>query len=224
MKHNDYGVTAWQIHEMVMNDCVACYQDTDLPTNSHDIRYNVFDVYGKKGIRKVTGEILVPALFDDIPEDYNCVSQIDATIHTIPVVKDKKFALYLTDGNGSLVTEFIYDNMYFFFYTSGIYYVVEREGKKGLIRHNGEEIVSCEVDEFYEQIDIDGIIPFRKGQKWGLLHFGVVTDIIFDDVEIESECYAKGKIGDDWFFINGDGKPVKNYDEAWFGSLYDSDK
>jgi hypothetical protein len=172
----------------------------------------------------MTGEILVPALFDDIPEDYNCVSQIDATIHTIPVVKDKKFALYLTDGNGSLVTEFIYDNMYFFFYTSGIYYVVEREGKKGLIRPNGEEIVSCEVDEFYEQIDIDGIIPFRKGQKWGLLHFGVVTDIIFDDLEIESECYAKGKIGDDWFFINGDGKPVKNYDEAWLGSWYDSDK
>ena len=70
----------------------------------------------------------------------------------------------------------------------------------------------------------EGIIPYRQGEKWGLLHFGVTTGIIFDDIIIESECYARGKIGEEWFFIDGYGKPTKKENEAWFGSWIDADR
>ena len=129
----------------------------------------VFVEDGKLGLRRVTGELLVPALFDSIPERY--------------------------------------------------YFVAERNGKKGLLDDsNGDVVVPCEMDEFYEQIDTDGIIPFNKGEKWGMLHFGVSSGAVFDDIDIGSEQYAKAKIGDEWFFVGGDGKPTKKEHEAWFGS------
>lgn len=189
-----------------------------------DMRDVIFEEDGKKGLRRVTGEIVVPPLFDDFPERYSYITQIDDNISAIPVVIGKKYALCLMDGKGTLATDIKYDKMYMLFFASNNYYVVECYNKKGLIKGNGEEIVPCEMDEFYEQIDTDGIIPYRQGEKWGLLHFGVTTGIIFDDIIIESECYARGKIGEEWFFIDGYGKPTKKENEAWFGSWIDADR
>ena len=57
-----------------------------------------------------------------------------------------------------------------------------------------------------------------------MLHFDVNTGTIFDDIDIRSEQFAKGKIEDEWYFVKWDGKPTKNEDEAWSGSWYDAEK
>lgn len=189
-----------------------------------DMRDVIFEEDGNKGLRRVTGEIVVPALFDGFPERYDVIFQLEFGIGTIPVIRNNKYALCVMDGSGHLLTDFIFDNIYMYFYGSSTYFVVEHQGKKGLVDSRANEIIPCEMDEIYEQMDTDGIIPYRKSTKWGLLHFGVNTGVVFDDVLISSEDYAQGKIGEEWFYIDGNGKPTRNNREAWFGSWYDSDK
>lgn len=193
-----------------------------------DMRDVVFVENGKQGLRRVTGELLVPAMFDSIPERYDYISQLNSEtrlIQSIPVIKNNKYALCLIDGQGTLMTDFVYDKIFRYYYGYTHLFVVERNGKKGLIDdRNGEVVVPCDMDEFYEQMDTDGIIPYYQGGKWGMVHFDVSTGAIFDDIDIRSEQYAKGKIGDEWYFVKWDGKPTKNEDEAWFGSWYDADK
>ena len=193
-----------------------------------DMRDVVFVEDGKQGLRRVTGELIVPAVFDKIPERYDYVSQIGVDmqlIKSVPVISDNKYALCRIDGQGTLVTDFVYDKIFRYFYGSSNLFVVERNGKKGLLDDcTGEVVVPCEMDEFYEQMDTDGIIPYNQGKKWGMVHFGVSTGAIFDDIDIRSEMSAKAKVGDEWFFVDGYGKPTKDQHEAWFGSWYDADK
>lgn len=146
-------------------------------------------------------------------------------IKSVPVISDNKYALCRIDGQGTLVTDFVYDKIFRYFYGSSNLFVVERNGKKGLLDDcTGEVVVPCEMDEFYEQMDTDGIIPYNQGKKWGMVHFGVSTGAIFDDIDIRSEMSAKAKVGDEWFFVDGYGKPTKDQHKAWFGSWYDADK
>jgi hypothetical protein len=280
MKDCDFGMTAWDIHEIAMKgmdiyqpyaDCPivvrktptieqakafvkcaqqkrdylhsGCYgglhytyeegqeifqQYEKFEEMAFDMRDVVFIEDGKQGLRRITGELLVPAIFDSIPERYCYISQIEPEVQllqSVPVVREGKYALCRMDGQGTLLTDFIYDKIFRYFWAFSNYFVVENNGKKGLLDDiNGKVVVPCEMDEFYEQIDTDGIIPYIKGEKWGMLHFGVSTGAVFDDIDIRSEIYAKAKIGDEWFFVGGDGKPTKNEHEAWFGSWYDADK
>ena len=193
-----------------------------------DMRDVVIIEDGKQGLRRVTGELLVPALFDSISERYDYISQIEPEVQlfqSVPVVRNGKYALCRMDGQGTLLTDFIYDRIFRYFWASSNYFVVECNGKKGLLDdRKGKVVVPCEMDGFYEQIDTDGIIPYTKGEKWGMLHYGISTGAVFDDIDIRSEMYAKAKVGDEWFFVGGDGKPTKKEHEAWFGSWYDSDK
>ncbi len=191
-----------------------------------DMRDVVFDDEGKKGLRRVTGETIIPALFDEIPERYSYITQIysgKGHAWPVPVVKNRKVALCKLDGKGTLLTDFIYDKMFMFFYAERNYYVVVRDDMKGLVNYKGKEVVPCEMDEIYEQTDTDGVIPFRKGAKWGLF-MGVATEPVFDDILIQCEDYCMGKIGDTWYYVDGDGKPVINIAEAAFGSWIDSSK
>jgi hypothetical protein len=193
-----------------------------------DMRDVIFIEDGKQGLRRVTGELIVPAVFDKIPERYDYVSQIGVDmqlIKSVPVISDNKYALCRIDGQGTLVTDFVYDKIFRYFYGSSNLFVVERNGKKGLLDDcTGEVVVPCEMDEFYEQMDTDGIIPYNQGKKWGMVHFGVSTGAVFNDIDIRSEMFAKAKVGDEWFFVDGEGKPTKDEYEAWFGSWYDADK
>lgn len=80
------------------------------------------------------------------------------------------------------------------------------------------------MDEIYAQSDRDGIIPFKKGDKWGMLQFDTSTEAIFDEIEIRNEQPARGKIGDEWFYVDCWGEPTKVKDEFCFTSRFDREK
>lgn len=103
-------------------------------------------------------------------------------------------------------------------------YVCERDGKKGITDRNGRELIPCLQDEIYEQIDTDGIIPFIRAGKWGMYHFGVCTDAVFDDIMITSEDYCRVKLDGQWGWVNIDGEFTLDESDAWFGSWYDFEK
>ncbi len=188
-----------------------------------DMRDIIFEENGKVGLRSVTGEVLVPALFDEIPERYDCISEIKEPCGRVPVVKDHKYALCKTDGKGTLVTDFVYDRIFRYFWSNFQYFITVNGGKKGVIAWTGEEIVPCEMDEIYEMIDSDGCIPLRKGDKWGLVYCDIETEVIYDDYKFDGEM-AMVKKEDKWYYINNEGQPVTRIEEACFLSTYDADK
>lgn len=188
-----------------------------------DMRDVIFEENGKVGLRRVTGELLVPALFDEIPERYDCISEIQEPCGRVPVVRNHKYALCKTDGKGTLVTDFGYDRIFRYFWSNFKYFITVNGGKKGVIALDGKEIVHCEMDEIYEMIDEDGCMPLRKGDKWGLVFYDVATEVIYDDYKIEDEMGMVKKDGE-WYYIDYNGKPVTNIEHAYFLSTYDADK
>ena len=188
-----------------------------------DMRDVIFEENGKVGLRRVTGEVLVPAIFDEIPERYDCISEIKDPCRRVPVVRNHKYALCKMDGKGTLVTDFVYDRIFRYFWSNYKYFITVNGGRKGVIAWNGKEIVPCEMDEIYEMMDADGCIPLRKGDKWGLVYCGVATEVIYDDYKFDLEMGMVKKEGR-WYYINAKGQPVTKIEEGSFFSTFDASK
>ena len=188
-----------------------------------DMRDVVFEENGKVGLRRVTGEVLVPALFDEIAERYDCISEIKDPCWSVPVVRNHKYALCRMDGKGTLVTDFVYDRIFRYFWSNYQYFITVNGGKKGVIDTLGREIVPCEMDEIYEMMDADGCIPLRKEDKWGLVFYNVATEVIYDDYQFDLEMGMVKKDGE-WYYIDYKGRPVKEFEKGYFLSTFDASK
>ena len=206
-----------------------------------NMRYQVFEENGKRGLRHPSGYVVVPPLFDEIAEQYDALGKRWGPTFAVPVIREGKYALYvmgrpqdqefqeepLTEREkyGKLVTEFIYENMYKFFGTPG-FFIVEKDGKKGVLDSGGNIIVPIEQDEIYEQMDTDGCFPFICNGKWGVSCHGKTTDAEFVDVIIQSEDFVRVKVeGDDtYYYLDDYGNLTTKRHEAYFGSWYDMSK
>lgn len=206
-----------------------------------DMRYQVFEKNGKRGLKHPSGYVVVPPLFDDIAEQYDAIYRGWGPVFAVPVIQDCKYALYdlgrpqdqefqeeaLTDQekNGKLVTEFEYDNMYRFFGAHD-FFIVEKEGKKGVIDSNGIIIVPIEQDEIYEQMDTDGCFVFFRNDKLGLSCHGETTDAEFVDAVIQSEDFVRVKVeGDDtYYYLDDYSNLTTKKSEAFYGSWGDITK
>ena len=184
--------------------------------------------HGKQGLQRVTGELLVPiGEWWYVAERYDYIDDIqecNGCNWCVPVRKGNKYALCEMDGNGTLLTGFVYDRMFRYFGGYMSNFVVVQDGKKGLISQLGKTIIPCEMDEIYEKIDSDGIVPFKKDGKWGMAFGTICTQPVFDELYISSEEYARGRIGEDWFWVDSNGNPTANREERFFGSWYDMNK
>jgi len=188
----------------------------------------LYGPHGKQGLQRITGEVLVPiGEWWYVAERYDYIEGIQESNgcnRCVPVRKGNKYALCEMDGKGTLLTEFIYDRMFRYFGGYVSYFVVVQNGKKGLISQYGRTIIPCEMDEIYEMKDLDGIVPFRNGDKWGMAFGTVCTQPMFNELYISSEEYARGRIGEEWLWIDSKGNPTANRDERFFGSWYDMNK
>lgn len=152
----------------LLEEKVKGYEDMHL--DMRDVL--AFDKGFKFSLRRVTGEVVVPPLYWPT-ERYDYIKNIRESwgaIWCVPVRKQDKYALCKIDVKGTLITGFDYDHMYRYFGGNVSYFVVEQDGKKGLISQTGRIIIPCEMDEIYEMTDADGIVPFKKGDKWGMAY------------------------------------------------------
>ena len=188
----------------------------------------LYGPHGKQGLQRITGEVVVPVgEWWYVAERYDYIEDIqecNGCNWCVPVRKGNKYALYEMDGNGTLLTGFVYDRMFRYFGGYMSNFVVVQNGKKGLISQCGKTIIPCEMDEIYEKIDSDGIVPFRKGDKWGMAFGTICAQPVFDELYISSEEYARGRIGEEWFWVDSKGNPTANREERFFGSWYDMNK
>lgn len=189
----------------------------------------IFTENGKVGLKTTTGDILIPAEYDDIPEVYDRTDQrFGMPPVCYPVVKDGRYGLCMicsSKHDGGLLTKTWYDKVYGYFSLWVPYYVSVRNGKLGLLDTlMGREVIPCEMDEIYESLDFDGSVVFKKGEKYGLMFGNIATSPIYDDIKIESEDYVRVLRGDKWYWIDENGQETENEQEAFFGSWYDSSK
>lgn len=140
------------------------FREDELDHLQLDMRYQVFEEHGMRGLKHPSGYIVVPPRFDDVPELYDAIGKSWGPSFCVPVIRNGKYALYsmgrpqdeelyatpLTDEErfGQLLTEFDYDGMYRFFGTPH-YFVVEKDGKKGVIDASGRVIIPIEQEEIF---------------------------------------------------------------------------
>ena len=172
---------------------------------------------GKKGLKDCNGNLIVPALFDDIPEIYSQHRRGNL----IPVVKNGEFHLYDILHQSLMPQK--YDRVFRYFSEEGCFVVINN-GKKGLINGQLETIIPIEMDEIYEKQDTEGCIVFTKGDKWGAYHFGQYAPPVFERMEVESEEYVKVWLNGVQGWIDCNGNFTKDESLAYFGSWYDTDK
>lgn len=189
----------------------------------------IFTENGKVGLKTTTGDILIPAEYDDIPEVYDRTDQrFGMPPVCCPVVKDGRYGLYMicsSKHDGGLLTKTWYDKVYGYFSLWVPYYVCVKDGKLGLLDTiMGREVIPCEMDEIYESLDFDGCVVFRKGDKYGLMYGNTSTHPIYDDIILWSEEYVKVLRDDKLYWIDENGRETENELEAFFGSWYDSTK
>ena len=112
------------------------------------------------------------------------------------------------------------------FFGAHDFFIVEKDGKKGVLDSGGNIIVPIEQDEIYEQMDTDGCFPFICNGKWGVSCHGKTTDAEFVDVIIQSEDFVRVKVeGDDtYYYLDDYGNLTTKRHEAYFGSWYDMSK
>ncbi len=212
----------WPIHrhkfsEEKIKECeekVALFKEMHL-----DMRDQVMTAKdGKVGLQDVAGKIIVPAIFDCIPERYTPDDR-----DLIPVVKDGVYYLYDCQDNKLLTPGYDCIFRYFGGYVS--YYVAQQDGKLGILESlEGAVLVPIEMDEIFGMQDPDGCIPFTKDGKWGVAQLNVYAPPIFDHLEVWSEEYVKVWLNGEQGWVDSHGRFTIDFKEACIGSWYDSYK
>ena len=179
----------------------------------YDVFTSVYEEGGKMGVKDAAGEILVPAIFDDIAYTYS--DSLRGFI--VPVVKDGKMALVKPDGKGTMVSDFIYDSVQFH---DGFFFL-EKEGKFGLATSAGHVVVPAEQDEVF--VPINDLVVFTKDGKNGFAMLGtdLITEAEYEDFELtDTDCLKVIKDGVEGY-VDCEGRFTEDEDERYFTAAFD---
>lgn len=146
--------------------------------DSYDWMDVTFQENGKKGVKNVCDEIVVPAKFDEIPYTY-CYSMPLPYV----VANGGKMGLVKKDGKGTAVVPCEYDLIKpIDFYC---YFIAIKDGKYGLIARDGQIIIPMENEKIFFP-DINFIVTTKNGKK-GLfsMDYDIYINPEYDDIEYD---------------------------------------
>ncbi len=131
--------------------------------------------------------------------------------------EDGKFALKFNGAEDSTDTDYVYDSIWPIAF--GIdYYIVVKDGKKGILSSTGQTLVHCEMDNI-EFEPFNDIVVMEKGNKHGyfLVTDGTVAPAVFDEeilpgVGDDLIVFKDGKKG----YVDKNGNFTEDSDESWF--------
>ena len=195
------------------NDLIASYDWNDI----------VFEENGKKGLKDVKGQVVVPALYDDFSDlapYYEYPKRVIAYLNG-------KVALVKRNGEGTPITDFEFSQMERI--PCSPFYAVwkEEDDAHFAVMYDGKVITPYEI-EVYGDV-VDGGVWLGANGKTGLLYY--VGEIIYIKPQYDS-IYDEG-VGGDFFFVKDgvagrltlDGRFIPNevwdnltddeYDELW---------
>ena len=180
--------------------------------NNNEPQNNFSEVFigenGKKGVKLGNGQVIIPALYDEIAYTY---SDFIANRHPYVAIKDGKFGLLRPDGKGTEITPFVYDRIIIPNSESFLnHFLYKKDGSEqfGFLSLSGREVTPCIVDSFTSN---GQSIYYRSGEHEGLWHtaIGVLLEPIYDKIEF---------VDDDepiLFTLNGEKGYVKAEDQSF---------
>lgn len=206
-------MTEYRLHRKTMTTAEE-YEKVKAFEEEYDIFSLVFTEGGKKGVKDAAGEVLVPAEYDEV----GCTFADFCRGFAIPVVKDGKMALVSPDGKGTLLTELEYDHICF----DDCFFVLVKDGKKGLATGGGEVIIPAEMDEVYTPFN--SLTAYLKDGKFGfaMIGYDLMTDPVYESYDIESgteylQVVKDGVSG----YIDESGEFTTEEDERFFHASCD---
>ena len=151
----------------------------------------VFEENGKKGLRNIRGEVVVPAIYDG----FGMLHPYYLPMMLVGAIKDDKFGLVKRDGKGTPTTDFE------FHYVESIPYTLFNFAFKSEDLNHFALIVLNKVFTPYELVDFyrpcdDHIILKGDNDKYGIIGMGSLIYISpeYDDI-------IDNGIGEDFTFI-----------------------
>lgn len=167
--------------------------------NELENNYNWFNVEftdpetGKKGLKDVTGKILVPALYDGFTEYH---SYIYSPQFPVAAMKDGKCGIVACDGSGKVLSEFRYDHAENMFGSS--LFLAKWGGEKerfGVVAINGEVICPNILTSYSQPANC--IADITSGDKYGVIDVETYQCVLpeYDDIEVDCEgpvIFCKG--------------------------------
>ena len=165
----------------------------------YDFKDQVFEENGRKGLRDMTGDTLVPPLYAGICETYNFEELRGCPIGVCN--ENGKCALVTTDGEGTLLTDFEYDNIRFFGYLP--YFIVWKGEKVGFIDIDGTVVVPCILDDWHDGFNDIQIIE-SEGKYGFITRWGLYVEPMYDELDNKNN-EPRVRKGDTWGYVNTDG-------------------
>ena len=132
------------------------YEKVMVFEEEYDIFTQVFSENGKTGVKDAAGEVLVPAVYDEI----GCTFADFCRGFAVPVMKGGKMALACPDGKGTLLTEAVYDHIIF----DDCFYVLVKDGKYGFAMIG----YGLMTEPLYENYDIESGTEYLQVVKDGV--------------------------------------------------------
>ncbi len=152
--------------------------------NDYDwMSYMFTDENGKIGMKDITGAIIVPARYDD----FLCTFHYEYKMPAIPALKNGKYGLVKTDGSGTEITDFVYDDMENVEWAYSFYFKKNGSEKFGILLPDGTEALPCCLDAYCERFS-DAIILRGEGKEGVFLpNQNVIIAPKYDSVEFPDE-------------------------------------
>lgn len=159
--------------------------------SNYDWSDEVFEENGKKGLKNVKGEVVVPAIYDN----YGILEPYYLKLSPVVAQLDGKVALVERDGKGTPYTDFEYHYIEPILF-SNLYAVWKKEDLKHFaLMVCGVVITPYEIDDYGRPCD--GVIPLAANGKKGLL--AEELGLIYIKPEYD-EVYDEG-VGSDFIFV-----------------------
>ncbi len=167
---------------------------------SYDWSDQEIEANGKLGLADCFGEVLIPAEFD---ETWFRANYFVTREKPIACKKGDKWGMVLPDGKGTIVTDFLYDNIFLGeYYSFWNFIIVAREGKYGFIDIKGNSLTPIELDEIYQPENNMGQV--RKGEKYGIIYGnGDYIEPVYDEIRFSDlENHFQVKLNNQWGYID----------------------
>ena len=167
----------------------------------YDLFDQEFTENGLTGLKDITGQVRIPALYKAIGARYRYDHWRELPV---PVMNgEDKYAIVNADGSGKPICDFIYDYITFCPWTD--HFIVHRGSKATILRPDGTELLPTMVDTIYEPFN--HIVMLENEGKYGLctLHGSYVAPI-YDEMEPDDDDNVHVRLGDTWGYISGDGE------------------
>jgi hypothetical protein len=167
---------------------------------SYDWSDQEFQENGRSGLMDCFGEVLIPALYD---ETWFRTSYFVSREKPVACRKENKWGMVMPDGAGTIVADFLYDNIFLEeYYSMWSFIIVVLSGRYGFIDIKGNPLTPVDIDEIFHPANDMGKV--RKGDRYGFIYYNgdyiepAYEEIAFSDHDRRYHVKLDGR----WGFVD----------------------